>query len=266
MWNLYGDFVGITSDPGHVDEGNLGEITVGHDNQGVYSLFSANSDAICVAWVTTQYSDDRGGNQYAVSGDFGRECGGTWYASGMFPSADSQYQPDCFWIDADGDQPNTGFQVRWPSYSNTEFDSGDTDPTKFCNNIDFGLRTESDPNSINYYVINPKTKKRQSPQPAQWMTTQLVVSDSVSHSAKKLCDSAMSLGPDFAHTTEQMFCDMTSKTLYNFCGTGTNGTVCFDLDTKTIATANTRRGAVIPKQSSPYETVRDWRVNQTSAL
>ena len=80
-------------------------------DQAAYSLFSANDDAICVAWVTTTYSDDRGCNKYAVSGDFGHACGGSWYASGMFPLSDSEYQPDCFWIDANGDQPNTGFQV-----------------------------------------------------------------------------------------------------------------------------------------------------------
>ncbi|KAK9773300.1 hypothetical protein SCAR479_10029 [Seiridium cardinale] len=267
IWNLYGEFVGITTDPGTVDPGNLGEVGVEHDNQGVYSLFSANDDAICVAWVTTTYSDDRGGNEYAVSGDFGRECGGTWYASGMFPQSDSEYQPDCFWIDANGDQPNTGFQVRWPSYSGEQFDAGNTDPQKFCDNIAFGLRTEPDPNTVNFYVVDTKEKqKRQAPNRANWMTSQLVVSDSKSHSAKKLCDSDTSLGPDFAHVTENLFCDMGAKKLYDICPPGNNTTGCFDLDSKTLSSSPTRRGSVLPRQSSPYGIVRDWRLDQTTAL
>lgn len=75
----------------------MGQVFVGHENQGVYSLMSANDDAICVAWITTTWSKELGGNHLAVSGDFGRVCGGTWYLSGMMPSSDSAYQPDCFW-------------------------------------------------------------------------------------------------------------------------------------------------------------------------
>ncbi|ETS74482.1 hypothetical protein PFICI_14348 [Pestalotiopsis fici W106-1] len=259
VWNDNGVFVGMTADPGTVDAGNLGSVTISHDNQNTYSLFSANDDAICVAWATVQMSDDRGGTSYAVSGDFGRVCGGTWYASGMYPQSDSEYQPDCFWIDANGDQPNTGFQVRWPSYANVSFDESNTDPEQFCDDIKFGLRTESDPNSINYFT---RKTKRQTPTRAGWMASQLVVSDSQTHSAQKLCDSDSSLGPDFAHTGEQKFCDMDSKTLYDFCSAGNNATGCFDLASKQLSTPMTRRGSVLPRQSSPYSTIKDWRKNQ----
>ncbi|KAF7540631.1 hypothetical protein G7054_g1251 [Neopestalotiopsis clavispora] len=267
VWNLYGDFVGMTSDPGTVDAGNIGSVTIEHDNQAAYSLFSANDDAICVAWVTTTYSDDRGGNKYAVSGDFGHACGGSWYASGMFPLSDSEYQPDCFWIDANGDQPNTGFQVRWPSYATSEYNDTQKDPSQFCDGIKFGLRTESDPNSINYNVINPKDKtKRQSPARAAWMASQLVVSDSSSHSAQTLCESDTSVGPDFAHTGEQKFCDMDAKTLYDFCSAGNDSADCFDMESQALSTPMSRRGSVLPRQQSPYEHVRDWRLNQDVPL
>lgn len=257
----------MKADPGTVGSGDVGKVFVSHENQGVYSLMSANDDAICIAWASTTWSAERGGNKYAVSGDFGRECGGTWYHSGMFPYDNSQYQPDCFWIDANGDQPNTGFQVRWPSYAGVKFNESHRDANQFCNNIDFGLRTEKDPNSINFW-----TKKRDSvpvtPKRVAWAADRLVVSDSKSHSAKKLCESSTSMGPDFAHTDEELFCDMDSKTLYAFCaGTKSN---CFDFDTHTLypkngnANTGTQRTRVNDANESPYNAVVDWTKNGKS--
>ena len=267
IWNEYVDFVGMSTDPGHVDHGNLGQIDVEHENQGVYSLFSANDDAICVAWVTTTWSEERGGNKYAVSGDFGRECGGIWYASGMYPSSETDYQPDCFWIDANGDQPQTGFQVRWPAFSGQEWDKNDTDPQRFCNGVDFGLRDEPDPNTITYLtrsgVVGNKVagsgrrtgaalRRRTS-----WAAEELVVSDSKSHSAQRLCESDTSMGPDFAHESEGLFCDMGTKTLYDYCTEETDGP-CFDSNIQALST-NKRGASRVRSAVVPYKRVRDWR-------
>lgn len=240
-----------------MSDGNIGEVHVEHENQGIYTLFSANTDAICIAWVTNTWDDERGGNQYAVVGDFGQTCGATWYAGGLYPSADSDYQPNCFWIDANGDQPSTGFQVRWPAYSGTNFSEGVTDPTTFCNNIDFGTRTERDPNSINYYVKKRSTVMKR----VAWVAQELVISDTASHSAKALCESETSMGPDFVHTGEKLFCDMGSKILYDFCSASST-TTCYDADKQVLITpgAGTRRAAAAPA----YERVRDWRANVTA--
>lgn len=254
----------MTADPGHVDDGNIGKIDVEHENQGVYTLFSANDDAICIAWVTTTWSDERGGNKYAVAGDFGRECGATWYHSGMYPTEDSDYQPDCFWIDANGDAPKTGFQVRWPAYSgiNWDPDENDTDPQTFCNNIDFGVRDEEDPNTITYPTdgkVKTKTKRSGSAlrRRAAWAAEQLVVSDTKAHSAKKLCESETSMGPDFAHEEEGLFCDMGTKTLYEFCKEDTEGS-CYDAENQTLATKGPG-GAKLKAVGTAYKNVRDWR-------
>ncbi|KAI9037483.1 uncharacterized protein KD926_000278 [Aspergillus affinis] len=281
VWNDVGSFVGMTADPGTVSNGNLGEIKVDHENQGVYSLFSANNDAICVAWVTTTWSDDRGGNQYAVSGDYGEACGGTWFESHMYPNADEEYQPKCFWIDKDGDQPQTGFQVRWPAFSKDEFSEDDTDPSRLCNDIDFGLRDEEDPNSITHYVQKKRSNKLRVRQPRrrpQWADSEIVISDAKQHSAKRLCQSDTSMGPDFAHTGEELFCDMEAKMLYAFC-TGNDKETCFDLDSQSLATQNngtiggisrlaTTGGINTPSvklkagstgSKSKYASTRDWR-------
>ncbi|KAK1145528.1 hypothetical protein N8T08_004086 [Aspergillus melleus] len=283
VWNDVGNFVGMVADPGTVSNGNLGEIKVDHENQGVYSLFSANNDAICVAWVTTTWSEDRGGNQYAVSGDYGEACGGTWFESHMYPNADEEYQPKCFWIDKDGDQPKTGFQVRWPAFSKDEFSEDDTDPARLCNDIDFGLRDEEDPNSINYRVQKKRSNKLRVRQPRrrpQWADSEIVISDAKQHSAKRLCQSDTSMGPDFAHTGEALFCDMEAKMLYAFC-TGNDSETCFDLDSQTLATkhngtigGNLRLATVgamsasvnsasakgdATGSKSKYSSTRDWR-------
>ncbi|KAB8236265.1 uncharacterized protein BDW43DRAFT_308529 [Aspergillus alliaceus] len=167
IWNDLGSFVGMKADPDHVNNGNLSEISIDHGSQGVYTLFSTNSDAICVAWVTTTWSDDRGGNQYAVSGDYGKECGANWFASNMYNNSEQDHLPNCFWINADGDQPSTGK----------------------CNGIDFGVRDEEDPNTIKYYVKNkrdaPVRARQQKRRPA-WADSDLIISDSKHHSAKSL--------------------------------------------------------------------------------
>ncbi|KAJ5163582.1 uncharacterized protein N7500_005412 [Penicillium coprophilum] len=259
VWNEVGDFVGMKADPGTVGNGNLGEVKINHENQGVYSLFSANDDAICVAWVTTTWSDDRGGNKYAVSGDYGEACGGSWFESHMYPNSNEDYQPKCFWIDKNGDQPKTGFQVRWPAFSKDEQDEHDTNPQRMCNDINFGLREEDDPNTINYIVKRKRDgpmRARQALSRPAWAASELVISDSKSHSAKRLCESDTSMGPDFAHTGEAAFCDMGSKVLYAFC-TEDGQTDCFDFDSQSVSTGTATRdtaGGV-----GTYSSVRDWR-------
>ncbi|KAF3484343.1 uncharacterized protein GIQ15_03667 [Arthroderma uncinatum] len=270
VWNEVGDFVGMTVDPGRVENGNVGEVKVQHDNQGVYSLFSANDDAICIAWVTTPWTDDRGGNKYAVTGDFSEPCGGTWFPSNLYISDKKDYQPNCFWIDKNGDQPKTGFQVRWPAYSEDQHDENNKDPKRLCNNIDFGLREEDDPSTINFSVKKKRStpsRARRSTRRPEWADSELVISDSEHHSAKKLCMSDSSMGPDFVHIGEKLFCDMEAKALYVFCSDikGEN-TDCFDLESQTVSTTakmGTVNVAAAYKKSDRYARVHDWRSNST---
>ena len=65
----------------------------------------------------------------------------------------------------------------------------------------------------------------------------LVVSESIHHSAKELCESAGSVGPDFVSLAEQLFCDMDTRKTWPLCGT--NKTVhCFDRTSQTIKVGN----------------------------
>ncbi|KAL5336717.1 hypothetical protein BJX70DRAFT_267110 [Aspergillus crustosus] len=268
VWNDFGEFLSITADPGTVTDGTVGTVEVDHEQQGVYSLLTANNDAICIAWVTTTWSDAAGGNKYAVSGDYGGQCGATWYPSNMWTNGANSYKPNCFWIDANGDQPQTAFQVRWPRFSSDEFDEGNTDPAQICNDIDFGLRTESDPSTINFWTQAKRFFRRGSNERklktrtanlkrAAWADEQLVISnDETHHSASKLCASETSVGPDFVHIAEKLFCDMDSHTTYPLCSETTNSTSCFDLDAQKLIKEGDLQARDAP---SPYSSVRDWR-------
>jgi hypothetical protein len=66
----------------------------------------------------------------------------------MYYNSEPDDQPNCFWIGADGDQPSTGFQVRWPAFAKEEHDENNIDPQRMCNGINFGVRDEKDPDTI----------------------------------------------------------------------------------------------------------------------
>ena len=100
LWNEAGEFLGKTTDPGKVGTGGYRDITVDHKHdstqQATYTLFSANNDAICIAYTSITWPS---GDEYAWIGDWGRKCGATWYYSNHYISA-ADMKPDCMWIDA----------------------------------------------------------------------------------------------------------------------------------------------------------------------
>lgn len=69
-----------------------------------------------------------------------------------------------------------------------------------------------------------------------FMQGHLVTSGHAAHSAKELCESGTSAGPDFVSTVEGLFCDMAEKEVWPLClGNVTNSTqACFDTSTNTM--------------------------------
>lgn len=61
----------------------------------------------------------------------------------------------------------------------------------------------------------------------------VVISDIDAHSAREVCDSESSHGPDFVSTTEGLFCDMCAHQLWKVCGSP-DATGCFDVDTQRL--------------------------------
>ena len=73
----------------------------------------------------------------------------------------------------------------------------------------------------------------------------LILSDSKHHSAKMLCESLTSVGPDFVSLDEHLFCDMHIKKIWPLCGAG-NTTGCFDQKSyKVVAGPSAVNGTMI---------------------
>ncbi|RMD44672.1 hypothetical protein DV735_g251, partial [Chaetothyriales sp. CBS 134920] len=279
VWNNNAEFVGMSLGGGKVEDGSYGAVTVHHENQGVYSLFSANGDAICIAWVTTTWSGS--GNHYVVMGDMGFHCGVPWYYSGMHAVEQTRPPhdpPKCFWIDKNGDVPTTGFQVRWPAFSSSEVDvtrpAEELRPEQKCDGVSIGFRTEPDPSTINYWTSrvmrrSPVGKSELMGRPSrrtQAMKSQIVFADEDGLSARFLCESSTSVGPDLVNLEEELFCDMDDKKLYPLCGADSQSP-CFDVNSQTLrdgivsfdASSQASSQASPQVEAKAYTTTLDWR-------
>ena len=102
LFNEAGKYLGEIADDSTIENGGIKDVLVRHDGdstqQATYSLFTARQDAICIAYATITWPS---GDQYAWTGDWGRQCGATWYFSNLFISG-SDRKPDCMWIDSVG--------------------------------------------------------------------------------------------------------------------------------------------------------------------
>ncbi|KAF2971962.1 hypothetical protein GQX73_g1511 [Xylaria multiplex] len=295
LFNEVGGFLGITADPGKVSTGDYKDITVEHkDNAGsqaTYTLFSANNDAICIAAASITWPN---GDKYAWVGDWGRQCGGSWYYSHTYVGS-TQYQPPCLWIDANNDQPQTGFQVHWPEFVNKGDSMIPSTPEDQAARIDylcnagppFKLRTQpdTDPRDITYWTPQASRSsgleerdaiatsyspskhavsakyRRSYPQTNgttvhDMIKTSLVIGNSDSHTATDLCGSETSYGPDFVNVKTGKFCRMSDKTLWPICN-GTDVTDnCFNVDSQQLIING------LAARSEPYKKVIDWTSSQ----
>ena len=89
----------------------------------------------------------------------------------------------------------------------------------------------------------PKMVRRQDPGQAKGGKTfnTVIISKSQNHSAKELCDSGSSVGPDFVSLDEQLFCDMDTRKTWPLCSAAkTDG--CFDHATSTMRAGKGLRG------------------------
>ncbi|KAK4159051.1 hypothetical protein QBC43DRAFT_362692 [Cladorrhinum sp. PSN259] len=280
LFNEAGAFLGITADPGDIKDGTTAEIKINHNDdsgqQAAYALFSANNNAICIASASITWPN---GDEYGWVGDWGAACGGSWYFSNVFIQG-SNHKPNCLWIDGNGDQPQTGFQIHWPEFvQKSDQPPGQTDIEYYCHSgPPFKMYTDRNPKSITYWVLGSGKKKRQAAtadEPtrsrlherrqnqnrqvgnstvislAERLGELLVFSDGPEHSAIELCSSKTSLGPDFANNDEGLFCRMSDKTLWPFCNQ-MHVDYCFD--------ANIQRLVIGGKatRDKKYANVMNW--------
>ncbi|KAL2285018.1 hypothetical protein FJTKL_08546 [Diaporthe vaccinii] len=259
LFDRDGNFIGMIVDPGNYVPPGDSAIFWSDSSKGrpVYTLFSGNHDATCIAFATVVWPGRS--DHFAWVGDWGSECAGgdpsiaTWYFSKVnLPGTD--YWPNCLWIDLDGGTPATGFQVNWmdlkPVANDTRFGQEAKD---MCQTPSFHIYQHYDPRNIIYNdreeqpggppslklsetaPLRKRSKPKRSAAEAKLAFEEkyrdkLVIDDVPSHNAHALCESAGSTGPSFVNPEHGYFCDMQTKTIHPVCK-GKNGTsVCFDTE------------------------------------
>lgn len=77
LFNENGAFLGGRYDPGYVSNGNAYDINIQQSTgqQPTYALFTGNTDAICIAYISATWPD---GQKYGWVGSWGRRCNHPW--------------------------------------------------------------------------------------------------------------------------------------------------------------------------------------------
>ncbi|KAI1405520.1 hypothetical protein F4819DRAFT_482490 [Hypoxylon fuscum] len=290
IWEENGDFIEIQmNDHNKCEDGSvvcssaIEEVEV----QPTYTLFTANNDAMCIAYATVNFPGDT--SKYATTlGAWAKTCsenyegrGGSWYWSDIYvqPKDGGSFKTECAWIDLDGDQPTTGISLHWPDFDGSEGIPSGVDLEHFCtNNHVLEFHTEEDPRTISRltrkrnifsrdpsigYATTPAdamVKRQKSNEAKAKRTTSkharsLVKSTSEDHTAEDLCEAKNSAGPSFVSFKDRQFCHMETKTLYPFCEDVTAG-ACFDNGTNTVKALGNAKREALP--SLEFTKVTNW--------
>ncbi|KAF2999896.1 hypothetical protein E8E13_008461 [Curvularia kusanoi] len=226
-----------------------------------YISISNNDDATCIAWTTAKQFDESFGG--AWTGDIGKSCGQSWYASvepagrykadgdGPDESTGDEYVPACTWLDADHTNEIESAALKFDTGAYGESVQDAIDNGEGCTFTLWG----SDNGPI---AGQPGARKRSSKDRPTWMHVQLIMSNYTSHTAADLCNSATSWGPDFVGV-DGMFCDMGSKVMTPLCATeSVDGCVVIDEQARTF----TRRISVAKRAADvahkSYKKVHHW--------
>ncbi|KAI9651735.1 MAG: hypothetical protein M1831_000485 [Alyxoria varia] len=280
------------------------EMKIEHDKdktgqQGTYGLFTANSDGMCIGYVTVTLADN---TKWGWLGDWaaidGRcNMGQSWYYSNIvLQSQGKPYSPKCLWIDGDHVPRSTAtaFMVHFPSFLAATLDPGpplaDKSSYEWCgypkyevyhhpdlsrpvdpvagthwsmddlSDLAFDLRHYDRSLQRRSEVVN-ETESIGSNQGQRKITTpenetRLVRSNHTDQSTEYLCNAANSFGPNFMNEHDRQFCDMHSKTLYNFCE-GLDSNDCFEADTLRLRT--TGKDGLVRRDGIGYSEILDWR-------
>jgi len=216
-----------------------------------YVSISNNDDATCIAWITvTQFDGTFGG---AWTGDIGSVCGQSWYESvevaGRLDDG-GDYVPRCTWIDADHTNDIAAASLKFDTSAYGENVNDTASSNAGCTYTIFG--PDSGP-----IADQPGAKRSVSERP-QWMTEALVVSNIASHSAKGLCESATSWGPDFVDAHGN-FCDMGSKTLTPLCSSqDVDGCVDVDEDESAVVKRMSVAKRTTSVKHKSYKKIAKW--------
>ncbi|KAK8006659.1 hypothetical protein PG991_012956 [Apiospora marii] len=273
-------------------------VTASSDKQGrqaqYLSVSKGGNDALCISYISMTWPD---GQKKAWYGDVGYQCGGHWYNSQTL-IGDDNYQPKCTWIDGDKSNGITtqGFGMHITDFTATKeraaayADDQDTmckskprfhlyddlksdyflpyfsPPLEYDSNLVDKDRKKVMVDGASTGKLPPRNKVR-SPRERRDIIAKrhlfpgkLVTSPKTAHSARELCESGSSLGPDFVSFHENLFCDMSEKELWPLCSAKvTSG--CFDAKTNTMVAKHVSRRDEVTGRAIPvkeYQDVATW--------
>ncbi|KAG9513391.1 hypothetical protein KCU93_g10075, partial [Aureobasidium melanogenum] len=253
LWDDAENFLGITNDDSYIQGGNYAQKEVNHGSNNAdsaYGVFTANDDAICMAYILKKWPD---GQSYGWTGGFGRVCGHSWYPSSV--SLGGHYT-NCVWLSNNGAATDvTAIQVHFLDFEdndlNRQYHGVGANAGSYCQIPSLAFDKDNDPGYILYKRGDNKTTTSLITSVADTVSdtissavkqlrtgnllsdTPLVQSNIPEHSAIDLCESKTSVGPDFVSTVEGVMCDMGTKQHMPLCAIGVLGR-CFDLKTTSV--------------------------------
>jgi hypothetical protein len=142
-----------------------------------------------------------------------------------------------------GDRPVTAFHVKWPEFNENGYATTNNDniQSKYCQSPNaLNFQYGNDPGTI-YYKRDAADSTRSYPPPIKQLhqraptarrsiaDNRLVKTSRPGQSARTLCESETSSGPNFVNLAEGLYCDMQKKELMPTC-TELLGETCFDVE------------------------------------
>ena len=266
--------VGESEGGGNVDAGTFVDIEIpGMQQTPILDISAGGTNGICISDINMAWGD---GQKYAFSGDWFKYCNMWWYHSNInLATSDGQpYQPACGWLDSDASQGHllAGFRVAMLELQNVPNENpwSSNDVQSFCTqtfhfsgtstgpylqgNLDTNAIGAGEKRSVPYYLQNQTTSSTKAGQHRK----KIIISHHEGQSALDLCSSQKSRGPDFVSVKEQVYCDMTHKTVHPLCS-NTVRRNCFSIDHDAIQVKKRRhtqdRAETVHRQ---YHKVETW--------
>jgi hypothetical protein len=165
--------------------------------------------------------------------------------------------PKCTWIDADH---TNGIQagmlmIGWTRFTG-ELPSG-SNPRAYCGYPGLRAYTGKDGSGSIFKrhtteLSLPLTEAEHALAKRK-IDSRLVITSHPSHNATELCESTTSRGPDMVNVSENVYCDMESRTTLPLCA-GSSDVDCFNVDTK----QKQGIGSKVRRSAKVFTDVLDW--------
>jgi hypothetical protein len=262
LYGKSGEAVTMAPNSGNerVNDGQYVELVLAQeraDEKPVYGIIVGGQDPVCIAYVAV--TSRNGPGEYVWTGSWGHACGASWYYSNTIigrDGIDNNYSPRCTWV---GGNMHSGVQIYFPDYlaKDGKVPPGTSLKGQYCENpavLSFASTSDqkgatrhrrastSENSNTNPQVQGQINDTDSGERPLSRRQAagggRLVVSTSTQHSARELCNSKTSVGPDLFSRQENQLCRMSDKKLFPVCGDYHTSTGCFDVFTYRLVRNN----------------------------